>query len=228
MTAIFDMDGTLFAGDSQLRFARWVLRRHGWRRLYLLLVIPGLVLRALGLLSTQGMKRLFLSYAWGMKNTELARECELFVDQELIPAIYAPLEKRLKQHLADGDEVVLCSASPEWWVSFFGKRLGVARTIATPVQLQGERVPLLPKIPPPGNNRGHAKVERLRACGVDQAQVGYTDSAADLPMLGICEHAVLVNPSASLIRRLPQAELICTEGRYEHGFPYVLRCLIGV
>ena len=35
MTALFDMDGTLFAGDSQLRFARWILRRHGWRRLYL-------------------------------------------------------------------------------------------------------------------------------------------------------------------------------------------------
>ena len=31
--ALFDMDGTLFPVDSQLRFAGWVLRRHGLRRL---------------------------------------------------------------------------------------------------------------------------------------------------------------------------------------------------
>ena len=40
---LFDMDGTLFAGDSQLRFARWILRRHGWRRLYLLWLLYLLV-----------------------------------------------------------------------------------------------------------------------------------------------------------------------------------------
>ncbi len=228
MTAIFDMDGTLFAGDSQLRFARWVLRRHGWRRLYLLLVAPGLVLRALGLLSTQGMKRLFLCYAWGMRREELARECSAFVQQELLPAVYAPLRERLEQHLAAGDETVLCSASPAWWVGMLADRLGFARAIATPVQVRGERVPFFPHIPLPGNNRGRIKVERLAASGITHAQVGYTDSMTDLPMLSICERAVLVNPSARLVRALPHAEVICTGHRREHGLCFMLRCLFGL
>ena len=200
MTAIFDMDGTLFAGDSQLRFVRWVLRRHGWRRLYLLLVAPGLLLRALGLLSTQGMKRLFLCYAWRMRREELMRECSAFVQQELLPAVYAPLRERLEQHQAAGDETVLCSASPEWWADMLGKQMGFTRTIATPVQLSG----------------------------ITRAQVGYTDSTADLPMLSICERAVLVNPSARFIHALPHAEVIDTGRRREHGLSFVLRCVFGL
>lgn len=227
MTVIFDMDGTLFAGDSQLRFARWVLRRHGWRRLYLLLVVPGLALRVLGLLSGQGMKRLFLCYAWGMRRGELEQECFAFVQQELLPALYAPLRERLEQHLAAGDETVLCSASPMWWVSILAEQLGFARTIATLVQVPGERVPFLPHIPPPGNNRGLVKVERLAACGITHAQVGYTDSMTDLPMLSICERAVLVNPSARFVRTLPQAEIIRTSQRRERGVFLSLRCLLG-
>ena len=228
MTAIFDMDGTLFAGDSQLRFVRWVLRRHGWRRLYLLLVAPGLLLRALGLLSTQGMKRLFLCYAWRMRREELMRECSAFVQQELLPAVYAPLRERLEQHQAAGDETVLCSASPEWWTDILGKQMGFTCTIATPVQLSGDRIPFMPCIPPPGNNRGNAKVERLAACGITRAQVGYTDSTADLPMLSICERAVLVNPSARFIHALPHAEVIDTGRRREHGLSFVLRCVFGL
>lgn len=228
MTAIFDMDGTLFAGDSQLRFARWVLRRHGWRRLYLLLVIPALLLRALGLLSTQGMKRLFLCYAWRMRREELLRECSAFVQQELLPAVHESLRRRVEQHLAAGDESVLCSASPEWWTDILGKQMGFTCTIATPVPLPGERVPFLPYIPPPGNNRGRAKVERLAARGIVHAHVGYTDSSADLPMLSICERAVLVDPSARLLHALPHAEVIDTGLRREHGVCFVLRCLFGL
>ncbi len=228
MTVIFDMDGTLFAGDSQLRFARWVLQRHGWRRFYLLLVLPGLLLRALGLLSTQGMKRLFLCYAWGMRRETLARECELFVDRELLSAVYAPLRERIVQHRAAGDETVLCSASPDWWTNMLGERMGFSCTIATPVQVPGKRVPFLPHIPLPGNNRGRAKVRRLADCGITHAQVGYSDSAADLPMLSICERVVLVNPSARLARSLPQADVIRTSRRREHGVWFALRCLFGL
>ena len=49
MIALFDMDGTLFAGDSQLRFCRRVLQKHGWRRLYLAAIAPCGILRALGI-----------------------------------------------------------------------------------------------------------------------------------------------------------------------------------
>ena len=83
--ALFDMDGTLFPVDSQLRFAGWVLRRYGWRRLYLGAVVPCGILRALHVLNTEQMKRIFLCYAWRMPAEHLRAECEDFVRQELLP-----------------------------------------------------------------------------------------------------------------------------------------------
>lgn len=219
------MDGTLFAGDSQLRFARWVLRRHGRRRLYLLLVIPGFILRGLRLVSLGQAKRLFLSYAWGMRRDTLLAEARSFVQSELLPALFPEVLDKLRQHQAAGDTTVLCSASPCWWANIVGEALGFTHTIATPVELR-ERVPLLPLIPPPGNNRGAAKLTRLAAIGITSADIAYTDSAADIPMLSIASRAVLVNPSPSLAARFPAAEIIRTPQPSPSLF--TLRCLLGL
>lgn len=225
MTALFDMDGTLFAGDSQLRFARWVLRRRGWRRLYLLLVLPGFILRGLRLVSLGWAKRLFLSYAWGMRREELLAESRAFVQQELLPAMFPEVLAKLREHQAAGHTTILCSASPNWWADIVGEQLGFTHSIGTPVELP-ERVPLLPHIPAPGNNRGAAKLVRLAELGITSADIAYTDSAADLPMLSISHQAVLVNPSSTLLTRCHGAEIIRTGRR--PALAFLLSCLLGV
>ena len=226
MTALFDMDGTLFAGDSQLRFARWILRRHGWRRLYLLWLLPMGLLRGLHIINTQRMKRAFLAYAWGMKREALQAECEQFVQQEILQVLYPPVLEKLRAHQAAGDTTVLCSASPDWWTQLVGKALGFTHTIGTPTAL-AERVELMPAIPAPGNNKGANKLIRLAAIGIEHADIGYTDSAADLPMLSICDKAVLVNPKESLIRQVPSAEVL-TPPKGLRPLPFTLGCLLGV
>ncbi len=227
MTALFDMDGTLFGVDSQMRFARFVLRRHGWRRLYLFFVLPCGLLRALHLIGTPVMKRAFLSYAWGMSREQLEQDCADFVQQELLPALYPEVRERFEQHLSAGDTTVLCSASPDWWVQGFGKALGFTHTIGTPLEPITSRVPLLPRIPAPGNNKGENKLTRLAAIGITHADIGYTDSKADLPMLSICDRAVLVNPKPSLVAQVPGGEVIRTQQQY-CLLPYMLRCLVGM
>ncbi len=226
MTALFDMDGTLFAGDSQLRFARFILRRHGWRRLYLLFALPCGLLRALHLVGTPFMKRAFLAYAFGMKRETLEAEARLFVEQELLPALYPELRARLDEHHRAGDVTVLCSASPDWWTQLMGRALGFTHSIGSPFEPIARRVPLMPRLLPPGNNKGSNKLLRLEAIGITRADVGYTDSAADLPMLSICTRAVLVNPKDSLVQRAPGAEVIRTQQQLQlPGF--TLRCLLG-
>lgn len=225
MTALFDMDGTLFAGDSQLRFARWILRRHGWRRLYLLWLLPMGLLRGLHIINTECMKRAFLAYAWGMHRDKLMAECKAFVQQEILQILYPPVLDRLRAHQAAGDTTVLCSASPDWWTQLVGKALGFTHTIGTPAAL-GERVALMPHIPEPGNNKGANKLVRLASIGITHAEVGYTDSAADLPMLSICEKAVLVNPKSGFARQVPEAEILTPE-KGIHPLPFTLGCLIG-
>lgn len=224
-TALFDMDGTLFAGDSQLRFCRWILHRHGWRRLYLLAVAPCGVLRGLGIFNTERMKRAFLAYAWAMPAEQLQQHCRDFVQQELIPALYPPVLERLKAHQQAGDITVLCSASPDWWTRYVGAALGFTHTIGTPIQ-DFKRVPFMPTIPAPGNNKGANKLVRLAELGITHAEVGYTDSAADLPMLSICDRAVLVNPKPTFAARVAGAEVLSPPKNLPSAF--ALRCVTGI
>ncbi|MBO5684162.1 MAG: haloacid dehalogenase-like hydrolase [Akkermansia sp.] len=226
MTALFDMDGTLFAGDSQLRFARWILRRHGWRRIYLFWLLPMGILRGLHIINTECMKRAFLAYAWGMKREKLEEECAAFVQEEILRILYPPLLDKLRAHQDAGDTTVLCSASPDWWTQLVGKALGFTHTIGTPTAL-GKRVELMPAIPAPGNNKGANKLVRLAAIGINHADIGYTDSAADLPMLSICDKAVLVNPKANFAARVPNAEIL-TPDKGLRPLPFTLGCLMGI
>ena len=226
MTALFDMDGTLFAGDSQLRFARWILRRHGWRRFYLLWLIPMGLLRGLHIINTERMKRAFLAYAWGMRRDALLAECEQFVQKEILQILYPPVLEKLRAHQAAGDTTVLCSASPDWWTQLVGNALGFTHTIGTPTA-QEERVSLMPRIPAPGNNKGANKLIRLAAIGITSADIGYTDSAADLPMLSICRKAVLVNPGQSFAAQVPGAEIL-RPARGIRSLPFTLGCLLGL
>lgn len=224
-TALFDMDGTLFAGDSQLRFCRWVLRRHGWRRLYLLLMVPCGILRGLGIFNTERMKRAFLAYAWGMSADQLAQHCRDFVEQELLPVLYPPVLERLRAHQQAGDITILCSASPDCWTGLVGRALGFTHTIGTPLQ-PFRKLPFMPTIPPPGNNKGANKLLRLAEKGITHADIGYTDSAADLPMLSICNRAVLVNPRREFAAQLPEAEVLTPPKDLPSAF--ILRCVTGI
>lgn len=226
MTALFDMDGTLFAGDSQLRFARWILKRHSWRRFYLLWLIPMGLLRGLHIINTERMKRAFLAYAWGMKREQLEQECRDFVQQEILQILYPPVLERLRSHQAAGDTTVLCSASPDWWTLLVGQTLGFTHTIGTPTTL-GAKVALMPSIPAPGNNKGANKLVRLASIGITHAGIGYTDSAADLPMLSICDQAVLVNPTLKFAKQVPQAEVLTPE-KGIRPLSFTLKCLLGL
>ena len=225
MISLFDMDGTLFAGDSQLRFCRWVLRKHGWRRLYLAAVAPCGILRGLHIFNTERMKRAFLAYAWHMPTEQLMQHCREFVQQEIIPALYPPVLEKLRAHQAAGDTTVLCSASPDWWTQLVGQTLGFTHTIGTPTETF-ERVPFMPSIPAPGNNKGANKLVRLAEIGITHADIGYTDSAADLPMLSICDRAVLVNPKATFAAQLPGAEILTPPKNLPKAF--ALRCVLGL
>ncbi len=227
MTALFDMDGTLFWGDSQMRFARWVLKRHAHRRLYLLAVIPASILRGLGIIDTPLMKRAFLSYAYGMSQEQLNEECQLFCEQELMPALYPEVLAKLRAHQKAGDRTILCSASPDWWTQYMGRMLGFSHCIGSPIE-ESARVPFMPVIPAPGNNKGHNKLIRLREqLGITHAEIGYSDSAADLPMLSICDRAVLVNPKESLVAQHPKAEIL-RPSCPKRMLPFILCSFFGI
>jgi HAD superfamily hydrolase (TIGR01490 family) len=195
---LFDLDGTLIPWDCQLLFRHHVVRREGWRRI-LLPVFLGL-LPLYGILKTEGMKRVFLSYLWRMPDDVLESHAEEFADF-VMPAIYPQMRAEIARHRAAGHLLILTSASPEFYVSGIGRRLGFDLVYGTVVR-PGRLFPDLE------NHKGAAKVARLRellpesyfgADGRLRGCHGYTDSTADLPMLELCQEVTLVNPKSALL-----------------------------
>lgn len=194
--ALFDLDGTLIAWDCQLLFRHFILRREPWRGIFLPVFLAFLPLT--GLLGAGGMKRIFLSYLFGMPLGKLDEYSREFASS-VMPAIYQEGRACLEKHRANGDFLILASASPEFYVKHIGRELGFHLTLGTPVET-GSFFPDLE------NHKGEVKVERLRqvlpaSCFEDGQLLnchGYTDSTADLPMLALCQAATVVNPSARL------------------------------
>lgn len=195
--ALFDLDGTLLPWDCQLLFRHHVLRREPWRGVFLPLFL--VLLPLAGLLGSGRMKRVFLSFLWRMSPERLAAHSAAFA-RSVESSIYQELLVELEKHRAAGHFTILASASPEFYVRHIGQMLGFDLTLGTTVENRG----LFPRLK---NHKGVAKTERLRQLlpaswfdenGCLRACHGYTDSCADLPMLGLCQSAMVVNPSPVL------------------------------
>lgn len=202
--ALFDLDQTLIPWDTQLLFCDFVLKRIPLRRLYLLGLLP--LLPFYKLIGTDGMKRVFLNYLWGMGPEELGRLAEEFIDLHFPDTFYKEMLDVLDGQKRLGRMTVLSSASPEIWVRPIAQRLGVDHWFGTTVEM-APRIPLFPDLPG-GNNKGTNKLRKMRhllPCGFDLENgvlpnsCGFSDSHADLPMLRICESAVMVHPTGRLL-----------------------------
>lgn len=197
--ALFDLDGTLLPWDCQVVFRHHVLCREPWRGCFLPVFLVFLPLCKV--LGDGGMKRVFLSYLWRMPAADLDAYAAAFAD-EAAAHIYPEMREAIAAHRAAGHFTVLTSASPAWYVEKLGAQLGFDLALGTDVE-HGAFFPDLE------NHKGAAKVARLlrllpatwfSSDGRLANSHGYTDSRADLPMLGICERATLVNPGPELTR----------------------------
>lgn len=194
--ALFDMDGTLLAWDCQLLFRHHVLREEPFRGLSVLLFLKFLPFA--GVLGTENLKRIFHSFLWKMPPERLAELSQSFA-KRLLPSIYPELKSALDQHRAAGHLTILSSASPECYVAEVGKLLGFDLSLGTVF----ENDTLFPDLV---NHKGANKVTRLHELlptsyfheGKLVHSHGYSDSTADLPMLGICKQATVVNPKPAL------------------------------
>lgn len=194
--ALFDMDGTLLAWDCQLLFRHHVLREEPLRHLAVPLFLKFLPFA--GVLGTENLKRIFHCFLWKMPPDQLTEYSQSFA-KRLMPSIYPELKAALDAHRTAGHLTILSSASPECYVREVGKLLGFDLSLGTVL----ENNALFPDLV---NHKGENKVTRLRELlpstyfqnGKLVNSHGYTDSTADLPMLGICEKATVVNPKPEL------------------------------
>lgn len=216
--ALFDMDGTLLAWDCQLLFRHHVLREEPLRAFSIPLFLKFLPFA--GVLGTENLKRIFHSFLWKMSDEQLSEYSRSFA-KRLMPSIYPELKAAIDAHRAAGHLTILSSASPECYVAEVGKMLGFDLSLGTVL----ENNHLFPDLV---NHKGENKVTRLQKLlpasyfknGKLVNSHGYTDSTADLPMLGICEKATVVNPKPELTEIAEQVgwTIVRPERPWKSGF----------
>ena len=223
--ALFDLDGTLIAWDCQLLFRHFIVRREPWRGIFLLVFLACAPLA--GLLGTERMKRVFLTYLWRMAPEKVTRYSREFAES-VMPLIYPEVRAMLERQRAEGHFTILASASPEFYVAEIGRELGFDLTLGTLVEMGSFFPPLV-------NHKGAEKVRRLRevlpAAYFENGKLlhchGYTDSRADLPMLALCDAATVVNPSPSLTTLAEESgwEIVRPTRPWKSRFGFAARAL---
>jgi HAD superfamily hydrolase (TIGR01490 family) len=201
--ALFDLDHTLLDGDSDQLWCDFLIDK-------------GLLDKAIFSAKNEAMAR---DYKTGAVNVQVF--CEFYIgtltlkapaDWEIIrqeflstwiaPRLCAGGKAQIKTHQANGDRVVMTTATNRFITELTAQHLGVQDLIATDAEIQkglftGKTAGVL--------NMREGKVTRLKmwckAQALDWAQLetwGYSDSINDLPLLEAVTHATVTQGDVKL------------------------------
>ncbi len=204
MTAVFDLEGTLTAGETWKGLARY-FRTHGQKAAYdrfFALHLPGALLTRARLLPRRWYQNLWMrdlaGLFRGMDRRELEAVAEWVVETELWPGRKAKVLERLERHLVGGDRVVLASGTYQPVLEAFARRLGPrVQALGTPLEFRDGYA--TGRLAGPVNV-GRIKAERVRAFLGGKPDYAYGDTAADLPLLALARRPVAVDPDPRLER----------------------------
>lgn len=206
-TVVFDLDGTLVAGDSFSRFIRILVLRHPARRAAALISAPGWVPALLfGPTRVHAERFLIWLSALGMDDRAFATAARQFAARHAGPVSGRVADAgldRVREHLDRGDRVIVATgcAAPlaQELCTVIG--LGGVEVVASTVTRRrwGPPVAVTPA-------RGEGKLRALQAAGVRlPVDHAYSDSVVDLPLLRNARTPHVVDPTRRNSRRLRRA-----------------------
>lgn len=205
MAAVFDLDRTVTKWGTFTPFLLFAARG---RPLKYLLIGP-LLLAALGyklgLISRGRLKELMLgAVLGGATRAEVAAHAEAFIERRVKPGLRPGALRAIADHKAKGHYLTLATASFEFYVEPLGHQLGFDAVVATR-SVWGEGARLDGRID--GENcYGAEKLRRLEEAlpGLKSRYrvIAYSDSHADIPLLGWADVGIAVNPTRGLRRRV--------------------------
>lgn len=196
--AVYDLDLTITAWPTYTRWLIFWARRHApWRLTLLPLAgIAGLAFRV-GLFSRGRVKTIAqrLIMGRGAARTVVSATASAFA---ATVSLRRGAAIQLAADRAAGLEIVLATASFDFYVTAIATRLGIATVVATGSAWDDDR--LRPRLA--GSNcYGAVKLAMIAARLPDAVIVrAYSDHVSDAPLLAAAETAVAVNPSLALRR----------------------------
>ena len=203
--ALFDLDGTLIAGDSDHAFGEFMVAQ-GWVD---------------GQLHRQRNDAFFRQYQAGTldiaeyidfttsawRDRPLAEQDSLiqrFMAEVMAPQLLAPAHALLQAHRDAGDLIAIVTATNEFITRPIAAALGVPHLLAVQLErdAQGRATGRIQGLP----SFREGKIARVQQwlAGLGQTLAGfersvfYSDSTNDLPLLDIVSEPVATNPSPAL------------------------------
>jgi HAD superfamily hydrolase (TIGR01490 family) len=206
--ALFDLDGTLVVGQTQVLLVKFLRRAGVVSRTFLL-----------------GMAVWFIAYKAGwVKVTEESREkgarafkglaerdveglMTRFTEEMMLPRLHPAAAAALAQHIAAGDHVAVVSAALEPVVKALCLRLGVVEYAGAPCEITGGYYTgRLSGLTPYAHEKARVAARLMTRWGADPADCwAYADHDTDLALLRSVGHPVAVNPRPGLFEEARRA-----------------------
>jgi len=207
--ALFDLDETLISCDCSSQWSNYMIKQ-GWvedTRTFLQRNEELIQQYAVGEMDLADYMHLTLAPLRGRRQEDVARLVNQFVEEIIAPCVYPAAWECLAQHRANGDRIVIISASGEHLVTPIARYLGVDESLSIGVVIQEECFTGLTQ----GvmSYREGKVIRLLELINQDTAQLRnasfYSDSNNDLPLLSQVGRPIVVNPDAILLQHAQQA-----------------------
>lgn len=198
--AFFDMDKTLLSASSGVEYVKFLARRGMISRREMLGVFFVSAQYSLNLMDfPKAMARLNARVKGG--DAQATRElCETFFRQDLIHTIAPAAVARAKQHVAQGDTVVVLSASTQFVVRPVADYLGFEYRCTELEIVDNHFTGRIAGEPCYGEGKVYWARRMAQERGVDLCDCAfYTDSHSDAPLMEIVGKPVAVNPDKKLL-----------------------------
>ena len=203
--AFFDVDNTLMRGASVYHLGRvaWKRGHLGWRDLARFAWQQARFTSVGENYRHQlAVRDRALELVAGHSILELEAIAVETYDKHLHALLHPAVVARAREHLAQGHEVWLITATPDACAQVIAERLGLTGAIGT--QIESVDGVFTGALLGPVMHAGHKADAAGRLAGEKGVRLGdcwaYSDSRNDIPLLELVGHQQVVNPDAALAR----------------------------
>lgn len=157
--AFFDLDGTITEKDTLFEFVREFVSPFKFK-LNLLFVIPFLLISKLKIIDSGSVKAFFIYLCIRKVPKEQIVLKAKYFSLNKLPLLFRPsMKKRLEWHKANGHEIVIVSASINFWIEPWATENGYS-LISSEMKFENDRITpfLIGK-----NCKGKEKLRRVKA-----------------------------------------------------------------
>ncbi len=201
--ALLDLDGTITKRDTYIPFLVGFLLSYP-ARLWRVGSLPfAVVLHGLGLRDNAWLKEHFLAAVLGgAQRSEIDPWAAVFAERVVARGLRRKARRVIEHHRAAGHELVLATASLDFYVYRLAERLGFDMVICTAAEWRPDGT-LSGRLNGPncyGDAKRAAFWSQIGATRDQLYLIAYSDHHSDLSILNEADHAVAVNPTRRLLR----------------------------